>query len=369
MEKSNNVVNVLSSVNRLAGKLRKDIRSARYVLGEKLPTERDLAQESGLSRGTVRKALDILEAERLVVCQHGRGTFVANPVHTRLKSTKNTLIAIMTFERKYYFEPIIQTASAQSSKQGYAMVIGMNNTYELESQHIDSFISNGIQGVIMTPRSEFSKEGYQRLVNEKIPVVFLDSLLPDCDEDYVVVDNRQGTMLATKYLYQLGHRRIAYIGHNGLFDIPCRQERLRGYLEACRDLGLRVHDDWVIESNSRERVSRVSELLRRSDHPTAFVAYNDTWAISVIRIAQELGLEVPDDLSVTGFDDSVVASGYEIPITSINPEYTEIGITAVNMLIEKIENQRIRPKKGIYINPKIVLRKSTGKPSKKKGKL
>ncbi len=203
---------MISLASKLAGKLREQIRNGDCSFGHKLPAERELVEQSGLSRGTVRKALSILESERLILRLHGRGAFVADPSCPNLESSGTAVIGIMAYERAYYFEIIIQSASSYSSQLGYVIATGANSTNELEAQHIDAFIYNGIQGVIMAPRGPASLANYQRFIDKKIPVVFLDNLLSGCEEDSVIVDTRQGTLLAVRHLAGLGHSRIAYIG-------------------------------------------------------------------------------------------------------------------------------------------------------------
>ena len=356
-------VQIMSQASLLAARLRDEIRSGRYAFGDKLPTERELVGEAGLSRGTVRKALAILEAERLIVRQHGRGAFVADPVHTRLASSEAALIGMLTYEREYYFERVIQSASARASERGYAMATGIGSSEKLETQHVTAFISNHVRGAIFAPRGQTIEENYQRLVAEGLPVVLLDTLIPGCEEDYVVVDNRLGTRLAVEHLAELGHRRIAYIGHNNSSDVPCRSERLRGYQEGCAELGLGASTDRVVECSIAEAKAQIARVLRRRRRPTAFVAYNDAWAIQVLEAATDLGIPVPAELSVTGFDDSVMAAHSHVPITSVNPEHRELGIAAVDLLIESIENPRARPKRGLLVNPRLVVRQSTARPS------
>ena len=108
-----------------------------------------------------------------------------------------------------------------------------------------------------------------------------------------------------------------------------------------------------------EHTPAITSLLKSSAPPTAFVAYNDYWAIRVIETARSVGLKVPDDVSVVGFDDSVVAAHYKTPLTTINPEPREMGIVAVQMLLDKLENPRPRPVRGVMIQPRLVVRQST----------
>ena len=352
---------IMSLAHRLAGELREKIRKGIYSFGQKLPVERELIRQTGLSRGTVRKALGILEAERLIVRQHGRGAFVADPLHAQSQLPGTSLVAMMVFEREYYFETVIQSASFHAAEQGYVMATGTNSTPELEFQHINAFINIGVDGVIMTPREQTSYVNYQRLIEKNIPVVFMDNILPECEEDCVIVNNYRGTSLAVKHLARLGHRRIAYIGHNQSCDLPCRPERLRGYQDGCRDYGYSVPDEWVIETSMKQAGMHVASFLKKPDRPTAFVTYNDAWAIEVIKAAAQVGLSVPGDLSVVGFDDSVLASHNELPLTTINPQREELGIAAIEMLINKVEKPRKRPKVSLSINPHLVIRKSTDK--------
>ncbi len=354
--------NVISSVSSLAGQIRDSIRTEGYAVGQGLPTERLLAEKYGVSRGTIRQALDILEQQRLVIRHQGRGTFVADPVYTRLQSDQATLIGMLVYEREYYFERIIQAASAQAARRGYAMAMGLSSDAELEAEHIKAFLKNNVQGVIMAPRTSGSRENFQFLVEKKIPVVFMDNLLQGCREDYVTVDNRLGTYLAVEHLAGLGHRRIAYLGHNVPGDIPCRADRRNGYLEGCREYQLPVREDWVIELDPSGLDRLVTRLLGSPDRPTAFVCYNDFWAAQVIRAAWTNGLDVPRDVSVTGFDDSKLAVSSEIPLTTLNPEYRDLGMAGVEMIIDKIENPELRAKRGIMIAPRLVVRGSTTSP-------
>jgi GntR family transcriptional regulator of arabinose operon len=118
----------------------------------------------------------------------------------------------------------------------------------------------------------------------------------------------------------------------------------------------------MIEKSYAQTAQAAVECLKSDDRPTAFVVFNDPMAILVIQAAQKLGMAVPDDLSVTGFDNSDSARKFAIPLTSIEPEKQEMGIWAVNILIDKLENPRPRPKVGVLIAPRLVMGQSTAKP-------
>jgi len=344
---------------RLAQELRRQIRARQYAVGEQLPTERELGERTGMSRRAVRQALATLEKERLIVRQHGRGSFVADPVHGRVLHKDMSLIGIITPDRKD-FERSLRAAATRASQLGYSAATAINASAEVERQQVEGLLEHNIKGVIMTP-CLFSVPNYLRLLDENLPVVFIDYMLRDYVEDYVIQDNWRGIWLAVKHLVELGHRRIAYVGHDRRVDFPVRRDRLRGYQDACEEFGVNPPEEWIIESSESAVGARIRHLLQQPNRPTAIVAYNDTWAILAADIALELGLSIPVDVSVTGFDDGLEARDYKVPLTTISSEMEEMGRVAASTLINKIEHPEPRSKQGIVIAPSLVARKSTAK--------
>jgi len=192
-------------------------------------------------------------------------------------------------------------------------------------------------------------------------VVMLDNVLTGVAEDYVTMDSAGGMCLAVEHLAELGHRRLAYLGHNAAGDDPCRPKRKAGFIEGCEARDISVPPDFVIETDTDSVTARLAALLRRPDRPTALVCYNDAWAVAAMHAACELALRIPADLSVIGFDDSFMAERAGPPLTSVNPEHRELGAAAVRLLVEKIEQPRQRPTVGLLINPRLVIRASTEK--------
>ncbi len=343
----------------VASRLREAIRKGKYKVGDRLSDERMLTGQFGVSRRTIRDALNLLEKDRLIVRQQGRGTFVADPAFTPPVPGKAALIAMMVYEREYFFEKVIQGGAFQAAKQGYTLATGSNGTQAEESEHVHAFLRNGILGVILAPRGRDSRENYEQLIRQAMPVVLLDTLIPGVEEDFVAVDNVKGICHAIRHLMDLGHRRIGYLGHNGVIDAPCRSERVQGYLGACQEFGLQRRPEWFMELDQEENIPLLVQALRAENRPSAFVTYNDTWAIRIIKAAREAGLRVPEDLSVVGFDDSSLASNFEIPLTSVSSEQRETGIAAVNLLVDKIQNPRPRPKINYRVVPRLIIRNST----------
>jgi GntR family transcriptional regulator, arabinose operon transcriptional repressor len=345
----------------VAEKLRKDIRNGNYSLGQKLASEHELANHLGVNRTTIRKALKILQEERLIARQQGHGTFVTNSSYARTVGTQVALIGAMVWEKEYYFGTILNGAFSRSASRGYVLTTASNTNEEVETYNTEVLINSKVQGLVLTPR-QYSLNSYKRFVSANIPVVMLDSILPGVKEDFVSVNNQQGSEMVTEHLIELGHTRIAYIGGIDPNDVPCRPDRLAGFLNACAQYNIKVPQDWYTGIPYEDHAPWLRTLLGQADRPTAIVAYSDVWALRVIKVAQELGLKVPDDLSVTGFDNSELSRNGDIPLTSISPEPTELGTIITDFLIEKIENPQSRSKRSILITPRLITRASTAKP-------
>ncbi len=351
---------LLSLADKTAACLREEIRQGKYRLGERLSDEHSLAQHFGVSRGTIRQALSILGRERLIVRQQGRGTFVSNPTFGDVVDRQAALLGVMVYEKEYYFGRILQGAAARAASRGYMLITGSNAQLEEETQHTEAFLKNAVAGVILSPRPHLNQPNYDKLRQAKTPVVMLDTTLPGCVEDFVSVDNYLGAYLATRHLIELGHRRLAYCGHSNVRDVPCRSERHRGFYDACEQAGIAVPQNWQMEAAWDDYSAALRTVLEAPERPTGFVTFNDSHAIRVIKEARALGISVPKDISVVGFDDSEMSQHYDVPLTTVHPEFDVIGATAVDLLIEHIETGPIKYKRSIVISPRLIVRESTG---------
>lgn len=172
-----------------------------------------------------------------------------------------------------------------------------------------------------------------------LPVVTLGSHLPGTPG--ITPQDAHGTQKATEHLIELGHRRIAFLGPR--LDWPSAAERFSGYQNALLAAGLFL-DEALIESTLAEPLEvpgreGMNRLLKRSDF-TALVCHNDPIAMGAIRAAQENRLQVPSDLSVTGFDDVSVAAGFSPSVTSVSFSSLEMGRAAVRMLLDSPLHER-----------------------------
>ena len=177
----------------------------------------------------------------------------------------------------------------------------------------------------------FEDDIAQRLADNGTPTVVVD--IPHPGMNSVVIDHRGGGALVGAFLGERGHRRIAYIGHRQEYDYPSQSlEKLAGLRDACETAPEVVNVD-----NSRDDAIRAGlELLDRPDRPTAVFAHNDLLASGILHAAHRLGLRVPDDLAIVGFNDTDIAEA--IGLTTVRQPFERSGELAMGMLLDTTKN-------------------------------
>lgn len=179
----------------------------------------------------------------------------------------------------------------------------------------------------------------------------------------VDVDNDSGAMLATEHLIKLGHTRIAHFA--GYTSQTSAFTRRDAFYRLMRSTGLQVPDDFVVETGyiSDPAQEHAKRLLARPDRPTAFFAANDAIAYGVLMAAKELGMRVPEDVSIVGYDDSRLAVDADPPLTSVRQPLEEMGRLATTLLMQAISGHPVEVKTHL-LAAELVVRKSTAPPPK-----
>jgi LacI family transcriptional regulator len=195
------------------------------------------------------------------------------------------------------------------------------------------------------------------VVDQGIPAVLMIHHIEELPVNCVSVDNRTAAAQVVQYLVGLGHRDIATI--TGHLRTPCGIERLDGYLHAMKARNLEVKPHFVARgdytgASAREPARR---LLTHQSRPTAIFAASDEMAVTVIDVAQELGLRVPEDVSVVGFDDSAVAKFAKVPLTTVWQPLSQVGELATDALYKQITGKLRHPIKT-RLGTKLVERQS-----------
>jgi DNA-binding LacI/PurR family transcriptional regulator len=211
--------------------------------------------------------------------------------------------------------------------------------------------------------AQLSEEQRNQLRARGIPLVVFDptSELPD-GVPFVGATNWAGGRSATRHLIGLGHRRIAMIG--GPERILCCRARLDGYRSAMDAAGLPVEPALVTHTGLDQQDGEVAalDLLNRPDRPTAIFACNDLQALGVYQAARKLGLRIPTDLSLVGFDDLPVANLVDPPLTTVHQPLVEMAVTATELALALGRGEKIR-QTGLELATTLTVRRSTAPPA------
>jgi DNA-binding LacI/PurR family transcriptional regulator len=327
------------------------------VFTNKLPGERILAKEIGVSYMTLRQAVKNLVDAGILYKIPAKGIFV-NKAGANKSETHN--IGFFLDDRikdgiaSSYYSLIFKVLEKNITKRDYNLVF-FSNFDDLNPLHK----RKKIDGIIISffPRLEEKI----REVKKLMPVVLIDNSSSDKSIPSVIIDNFNGVIDAIGYLCGLGHRRIGYI--SGLLDSHVGQDRLKGYLSSLndhaieRDKGLIYNGDYSVHSGEKG----TSYLLSQHSPPTAIMCANDAMAIGAIKAIREKGLTVPDDISVVGFDDIDLASQVHPPLTTVAAPIIQIAEQSVNLLFSLIAGVNL-DNRQIALSTQLVVRNSSARP-------
>ena len=200
-----------------------------------------------------------------------------------------------------------------------------------------------------------------RLQEESVPFVLINGRVDDLEVSFVDVDNVAGSYLAVQHLYQLGHRRIGIITGNLL--VVNARHRLEGYLDFLSEHGIAESGQWIYEGNWSEEsgYAGFSHLVNLENPPSAIVCSNDLMAIGAMRAAADIGVEIPESVSIVGYDDIRLSSFVNPRLTTIHQPIDLVGKTAVEMLLRSLSGQESSPQQ-VVLQPELVVRKSCDAP-------
>ncbi len=201
----------------------------------------------------------------------------------------------------------------------------------------------------------------EHLENSYVPTVWAGSIPPNAKIPCVDIDDISATYQAVKWLIELGHRRIAII--TGITRQWSARRREQGYLMALWEAGIKPHPAWRYEGNFHVDSGKAGAAYLMGVHPrpTAIVCGNDRIAIGALYVLAEMGIKVPDEVSIIGFDNTEDAAYTEPPLTTINQPMFDIGLKAGEMLLQQIE-QGTRFRNNLLLPADLVLRESVAPP-------
>jgi LacI family transcriptional regulator len=329
------------------------------------PTIRDVAEAAGVSRSTASRALTgqgyaashVRERVHLAAAELG---YVPDAMARTLRQQVSRSIGVLVSDLRNHFYADLAAGSSQRARElGYTMLLAdANLSPEEEDGAAEAFVAMRVAGVIVTPSSG-GVSAYLR--RHRVPVVEVDRQFDPKHSDGVVVDNKAGAREATEHLVSLGHGRIAlFIDETGWTTGHGRYE---GYSEALAAAGAKVEPELVVSSgwDVEAAQSRARDMLARPDRPTAVFAANNVLAEGVWRAIAEIGLRVPDDVSLVAFDDAPWMTMVTPAVSAVVQDSVGLGDAAVASLHERIGHADRAPATTV-LGTRLLVRGSTGRP-------
>lgn len=309
-------------------------------------TIKNVAEKAGVSIATVSRVINnsqqVSEQVRSrvleVIDEMG---FKPNPVARSLVMKKSRLIGVIVPDMSSYFFGEIMNGIEEITRtyQYDIIVCNTRGNHELEIRYLDLFQGKQVEGVIFMSW-KLENDVVEHIRNMEIPVVMVNRNTSKLTVPSVSIDNYKAAYELTHYLLKKGHTKIALIRNS--IDIDAfGLEQYKGYKQALIENGIEVNKNYVrygdfsIENSYRI----VKNFVKENDIPTAIFATSDVMAIGAINALKDCGYDVPDDVSVAGFNDIRLASIYRPKLTVIHQPLFNIGTVAVKMIIDRIKGE------------------------------
>jgi GntR family transcriptional regulator of arabinose operon len=343
--------------------IRKRMDGGAIVPGEKLPSESQLCVQFGVSRNSVRQAMQALLREGRVETIKGVGTFCRARAPSTATSTNIGLVHF--FINSYIYPEIIRGCYTTISRNGFNLLLNQSE-YSLAQERsiLADLRLKKVAGIIIAPIYGAGERSnallLEEIQNEGTPVVLCDDYFPGRSFSSVVLDDHAGGEEAAEHLWRKGHRKI------GIFyqkDFLVKATRMKGVLDFLGRHGAPVRDPWIVGFNGQGPASGAPAAAERffkdaRETPTAFVCGNDEDALHLIEAAERRGIGVPNDLSVVGFDNSSIAQLEKISLTSVHHPSYLMGEKAADILLDKIFHPEVQFITQTVITPTLVERSS-----------
>lgn len=272
-------------------------------------------------------------------------------------------IVIKEDDNPYYAE-IIAGARDLATEKGYTLLVASSEgSYDAEKRIVDLLTSKEVDGLIITPSLDAQADLSHifDLKRRNVPFVLLEEVR-GVQANLVDIDNVAASHKAVKYLIEHGHERIAHFA--GPSYSMHSEERIQGVRQAYSESHLVFNRELIVEAGAHLNDGYQSGLayfkaLDPERYPTAITCYNDLVATGLLRALRELGLRIPDDVSIIGCDDLEISEYLSVPLSSIRSPKFEMGRCATEILIRNIEASRVPPLEKEYLEAELVLRAST----------
>lgn len=346
----------------LAAELRREILAGQWPPGSKLPTEQEVAQQSGLSLTTVRRAFEELVVQRLVTRRQGSGTFVTQP---SASARARHSVGVLVPDTSQYYPRVLQgIEQALTAGRARLQLACYHYDRAQEGAAIEFLLESGVDGMLLVPTLLDLPDPAARvreLMSLPVPVVLLERRLrgqgPADLSEHVCSDHESGAYDAVHHLAGLDHHTLALVtrSHN-----PTEAAVTLGFDRAVNDEGLRAPVRHAVRQerwNANEADRTMAELCAAG--VTAALVFGDREAILLEAAARRAHITIPDQLALVSYDDET-ADIAEVPLTAMAPPKFRVGSMAAEVLLRRLDEGDACPMHQVQLRPRLVIRESCG---------
>lgn len=330
-----------------------------------MSTIRDVARIAKVSITTVSATLNGTapvseDLQKRVWAAVEEAGYHPDPVARNLRKGSSTTVGLIVPDiATPWAAHMAKAMQAAFSRHGYNMLLASNeDDAERELREIEVFSAHRVAGLIIAPISHGENYAERLLKAIRTPAVMVDRLIAASRFDTVADDNRLGAQLVTRYLLTLGHRDIAFLA--GRAGISPSDERLLGFRETMAAAGMSVREDLVRPAMYRyeHAFSTVQQLMTLASPPTAIACINIAQLLGTMAGLKNMGLRVPQDVSVISFDGFHPAEGWSPSITALDQDVKSISASAAELLMARISGQETGEPRLVRIPPRLQVRES-----------
>jgi LacI family repressor for deo operon, udp, cdd, tsx, nupC, and nupG len=328
---------------------------------------KDIAARANVSPATVSRVFSsphlvskkTLQKVQKVIDEAG---YRPNRMGSSLRTRRSgNIVAIIPDITKPVNAGIIRAIEQVAQSNGYSVLLGDTQGLEERERHYAQLVEQGqADGILLFgARLPFDVDE-SRPLSEQLPPIVNGNERIDSDQlVQVSVDNVAAAKMAVNHLTALGHKRIAAV--TGPMDVPSSTERLRGYRDALESAGLNFDPALVVQAgyDAITGMEAGRQLLLRKERPTAIFCFDDDTAIGVMKLYQQQGFLIPQDVSIMGFDDIHYAEFVTPALTTVHQPLEEIGKTCINLLLQQLAGKTVVPGRQ-FLPFELMIRGSTG---------
>ena len=331
-------------------------------------TVKDIARKAGVSHSTVSRALhgstliapETTERIQQIADEMG---YSPSAAARALKTNRSQVLGVVLSNvDDPFFSEILQGIESGVQGSGYSIFIAAaHRDPEQKQEIVQAMVEHRVDGVIICSTS-FSEKQSGQLLQHGVPLVVINNQTAEDFRYSIYHDDVDGSRQVTRHLIELGHRKIAYLGNS--LSGRTTLDRLAGFRQEMESNGLAVPADYVYEipgSEPEKGIQAVDHFINLPDRPTALVCFNDMIAIGVLKSLQQRGIRVPEEFSITGFDNIVFSNYTNPPLTTFDQPKKFIGQKAAELILNLLDTttktdvpeQKIQVLKGKFVGPQI----------------